>query len=226
MSDRVSVAVAISCSISISNQSSQVVSYSINGGPTLMLQRGQTANPQINNFNLNQVRLTSPKMVFRNGNSIGNSIQTFTASQCNENFTLYDPVNPQSPPFPFPQPIPNPFPQCSSNQYLLYVAQQINGRQQTEQQLINLVAPLSVQQINTLICIPQINNAYLLELAIIQQYVQLTSFLLQKGANPNLTSDTQGRSILRQLLESGSYQNNPNIQQIIQLLIQYGARYF
>jgi hypothetical protein len=93
----------------------------------------------------------------------------------------------------------------------------------SEAQLINTVNRLTRSQINTLICIPSINNAYLLELAVISQYPNLVAALINNGSNVCLTSDEYGRSLYAQLTQLGSNLATPINQQIIGILVQNGG---
>lgn len=224
----ISVRVAIACRINISNQSSDLVYYSVNGLRSSPLWPGSSAQPQINNFNLNTITLSIPRRIARNGQNMGVS-SSFTASTCDERFVLFDVFTPLPRPLPPPPrpspPIPLPNPVCSYDPRLLSIGNDIRSMQYSENYLIWLVSGLTAQQINTLICYPDIGNAYLLELAIIHGYPNLVAALLRGGANPNLTSHPQGHSLLRQLFSVGG-QNFPGLSYVIQLLREYGGRQF
>jgi hypothetical protein len=92
-----------------------------------------------------------------------------------------------------------------------------------EAQLIVQVRNLGRGQINTLICVPDINNAYLLELAVIAQLPNLVSALLNNGADPCLTSNERGMTVFNQLIRLGQNAATRQVQQIIGLLAQAGG---
>lgn len=227
-----SLRVAVACNVRITNRIPSNVRYVVNGnGEQGILYPNRSATITLLNENVNQISFNQQVAIYTSsGNVVNRSTSSLTIRGCNDNYQLMEPrqfpiPQPQPQPFPFPFPQPQPFypSNCSNDPQLQYIANAIRFQTLPESQLVSLVYNLSASQINTLICIPSIDNAYLLELAVINQLPNLVNALISGGANPCLTSDRSGRSIYSQLLQIGSNAATIQQQQIIGILAQSGG---
>jgi len=147
---------------------------------------------------------------------------------CNGYYNLYDAQRPTPTPMPLPlnpfYPTPQPIysDTCTYNSVLTNVASQIMNATVSDAQIISAINGLQPYMINQLICIPNINNAYLFELAVLYNRPSVLQALLVNGANPCLTSDTRGRTVYRQLVQLGTGVT-PSQQQSLGLLVLYGG---
>lgn len=231
MADEIGVRVNIGCNTRITSRLLTPVRYYVNGGNSDLLYSGQTTSIPLLNQNVNRIEFGQPVAIFTgSGSQVSASTTSLVVNGCDQSYQLrepdrYPPLPPRPAPYPYPTPVPVPSPygRCSTDPQLTSIASQIRAGRVSERQLVNTVNGLSTRQINTLICIPDIDNAYLLELAVIYQLPALTRALVDGGANVCLTSDAAGRSIYEQLSSIGANASTPAIQQIIGIIVQAGG---
>jgi hypothetical protein len=208
--------VSIECNVRLQSRLVTPVRYTVNNNyQSKTLYPGSSTSVQLLNHNVNTIVFNFPVAIYTtSGKRISDSTTKLMVTGCNDSYVIRD-----ADISPYPTPISN----CSNNSYLISIANQIMSRYSSESQLIRLVSALSPNQINTILCIPSIDNAYLLELAVIGQYASLTESLLNLGADPCLTTDSYGRTIYQQLSQVGRNANTLQVNQIIGLLVQYGG---
>lgn len=215
------VAVAL-CNVYLYNSSNNTIRYSISGvyGSSLLYPGVQQTIPVSGQVNRTRITINPPSRVETNGRVIGNGYSTtqFSPNSCNQYFTILDGYRPSPGPLP-PIPPPN---FCSTSPYPLQVANAIISGEYNTTSLIQYSRPLTVTQLNTPMCLPQIDNAYFTELAVIYGYPELLKYYLSKGADPNLTTEPNGLTLVQQLLQ------NPNggrgYPQSLEILLSFGGR--